>query len=873
MVTRIDFSRVVATCRQKLCPWTPRLRKQADRYGMCALVFLASLVLGAFGLPFVRQFPEWVHALFAHLHPMQRGAFIFALCAVFAVLHFKLFEPRWRHLRHWRRQPPLWFASLLGFAAVAGLDLVVGLSPGRYDAAAWEWLVYGAGSFGAVALWRWASDSPPLTPAGEQLASTRTPEPKDLDTTALLKWLESDKPSEHDYFGGQHVADRIADLLQSGVRSIGIAGRFGTGKSTIVNWVARKIERDAAQHSPRLVLSRHSCWGFRTSADALHAMLADALATVGREIDTFSVRSLPESYRQAFFSGHDAVDRASRLLFGQTDPLDQFRTLDDLLKSMDARLVFVVEDLDRNDSRTFDIQEVLGFLFQLKDFSQLAFILTGGLRATPSIDFSKLCDHIELMPDIDAEHSSSIIATLRLHCLGPKFPHKLSTSCDTDPWTPPLWSYLTVSAELKPPAALARLLRTPRVLRRALSRTLRAWEALVGEVEWDHLLALNALREGAPEAFSFLLHNRDRLRPTGSESDHDDTRESRVIELLVSEWRSIVNDVDWDPRAARELIDFLFPAAPYWFGETRIRDGGPQRGLGVARYWLRAVSEAIDPSDVRDQVVLEDLSDWIASPSAESALIRGMCSNGNYLSVVETVGRELFKGSPQRVLTLCENVFASILKRDGSNASDDSDGFVDVWAFAIKHIPRSSGNREWLERQLGDAARVSLEFVNALWQYCGVGEYSIIELADQPPVRRHIHGVLKQVLSEPGGDRILDVDRPLALHEVIYDASTIGERAFVGPVEWCELAPSLLKYVEDRSEAVSVALCGLISPAAQTRKSDVVVDLETVNAFFQHDAGRAVELLGSMSAVLRRRGVDWAVVVIDSLRSRWNAPC
>ncbi len=61
-----------------------------------------------------------------------------------------------------------------------------------------------------------------------------------------------------------------------------------------------------------------------------------------------------------------------------------------LLGNMKARLVFVVEDLDRKDSRTFDIQEVQAFLQQLKDFPNLAFVLTGGLSSSRRIDFAKL---------------------------------------------------------------------------------------------------------------------------------------------------------------------------------------------------------------------------------------------------------------------------------------------------------------------------------------------------------------------------------------------------------------------------------------------------------------------------------------------------
>lgn len=56
---------------------------------------------------------------------------------------------------------------------------------------------------------------------------------------------------------------------------------------------------------------------------------------------------------------------------------------------MNTRLVFVVEDLDRNDSRTFDIQKFKRSTKQLKDFPNLSFVLTGGLASSNRIRFRK----------------------------------------------------------------------------------------------------------------------------------------------------------------------------------------------------------------------------------------------------------------------------------------------------------------------------------------------------------------------------------------------------------------------------------------------------------------------------------------------------
>ena len=227
----------------------------------------------------------------------------------------------------------------------------------------------------------------------------------------MEEWLQSDAPADHDFLGNHAVSLRLKCLLESGTQSIGIIGPFGAGKTSIVRWLAELVNADSQAQKPRLLVSEHSCWKFESSASSIHAMLADAIAKVERLIDTFYVSSLPESYRQTFSSGGKWLDNISKLMFGQRDPIEQFGRLSALLGNMNARLVFVVEDLDRNDSRTFDIQEVQAFLQQLKDFPNLSFILTGGVSSSRKIDFAKLCDHIEYLKSIDHRLASGMVAT------------------------------------------------------------------------------------------------------------------------------------------------------------------------------------------------------------------------------------------------------------------------------------------------------------------------------------------------------------------------------------------------------------------------------------------------------------------------------
>lgn len=158
-------------------------------------------------------------------------------------------------------------------------------------------------------------------------------------------------------------------------------------------------------------------------------MLSSAVSKLSEEVDTFQIDSLPESFRQTFSAGGDWVETVSNLVLNNPDPMEQFSRLSELLKGIDGRIVFIVEDLDRNETRNFEIQEVLAFLERLKPFSNLSFILTGGLTSTQRIDYSKLCEHIEFLRTVPNRHSSALVKRLIQHCLDQSlFPHETLAS-------------------------------------------------------------------------------------------------------------------------------------------------------------------------------------------------------------------------------------------------------------------------------------------------------------------------------------------------------------------------------------------------------------------------------------------------------------
>lgn len=821
--------------------------------------FLLNLLIvvgvGTFLIPFFRANPKSVHDFASGLTAWQRVWLTFLLCLLVAHFLFKLFSPRLCHLLHVKRHPPTWLAWIAGLLVLAILDLSFGLSPSHYTATAWEWALYGLGSVSVVWIYRWLTA--PADPAVSKGAAPQTGKtPPTDDWKAVEEWLQSDAPADYDFLGNYAIALRLKNLLEHGTRSVGIVGPFGAGKTSIVKWLGEMVSTDTDHTKTRLVISEHSCWNFETSASSIHAMLADAIEKVEHLIDTFYVSSLPESYRQTFSSGGQWLDNLSKLLFGRQDPIDQFSRLSALLGSVNVRLVFVVEDLDRNDSRTFDIQEVQAFLQQLKDFPNLAFVLTGGVSSSRRIDFAKLCDHIEYLKSVDPRVASDMVQRVCERCFDTAvFPQEVIGEPDRQHVWNPLTSMLMHDLEeMSLPQAVASLLNTPRSLRHALGRTYTAWRELCGEIDWNHLLAVNVLRFAAPECFLFLVRRWDRLHsPPSSDPTFGRERLAQIRQGVANDWNQTIQNVEWNLSAARVIMEFILPATESWLADRSGRgsSGDAPQGVQYERYWRRAVNEAIDPQDVRDQVVIRDLRKWLENPSIDSELIVQLCKSERYSDVWEDLGGRFLADDPDRILLLCQHVLTRIRNEHGAAASHDSQGFVAVWRFANRRVPRRPENRAWLEARIMEAADTSIELVNGLWHYFGSpGRYSLLRPEDTDPVRQTEIRVLRErLVSADALERVLHPTYPYTFYQLVFDPGDHNPTSSGDITLWTWMAPVLLDALRRGNALVGVGVAGLVSARdSGSRREPHAVDLNVLNGLFVGGAGEVVDRLGQLAA-------------------------
>ncbi len=727
-----------------------------------------------------------------------------------------------------------------------------------FRAKGWEWILYGGGALGLVGWYtgffsefyrsfrKIAIDEPVDETNGVTLQNLENAPWEEVEA-----WLESDEPAQYDFLGHQAIAQRVSFHVSEGTRSIGIVAPYGAGKTSIVEWVKGRLKRHQVGGRKYFVCI-HSCWGFETSASAIHSMLASAISEVSAEIDTFQIDSLPENYQQMFSAGGDWAEKLSNLVLDKSNPMDQFSHLSKLLGEIGGRLVVVVEDLDRADTQGFEIQEVLAFLERLKAYSSFSFILTGGLNSSQRIDYAKLCDHIEYLRTIRTTQLSGLVERVRGRCLGSEvFRHaRLGEPAGNHQWSLTSGLMMRNYEEYSLPAAVALLLNTPRSLRHVLGRTYKAWCVLHGEIDFNHLLAVNVLRFGAPESFQFLIRRWDRLRSLPNRNAGSGPgRIDDIRNAIIEDWNCTIRNVDWNSTAALQVMESVLPATKYWLVDNASQEDSQigRQQVCEERYWIRAINEAIESDDVRDQEVIRDIRLWIESRSSEADLVRKLTESSKYSDVWTTFAATFFRRDRDNILLLCEQVIRRILSQNGPAATADFQGFIHTWRYALNRVDNPEANARWLRMRIEEAARVSLKMAHDIWYYYGSPDERFVRVDDMPTIRSHmLETVRASILDADSLIARLSVNSSVTLFHLIFDPGHREDAILADAQTWRWLAPMILDGVRRRDVAV-VANCGILLGRRRSVFDEVAVNSEILEQFFGDNAFEVIDILDSMT--------------------------
>lgn len=452
--------------------------------------------------------------------------------------------------------------------------------------------------------------------------------------------LGDDLPKENpddDRLGHALFAERIARVIIALTAPngyvIGLHGQWGSGKSTIMNFVLAYVRKHNEQHvddqvvhidfRPWIVSGHQDLivaffkvlseklgpkdgrlvrWG-KKAANWLSGTtdnLVDAAATVALTVD-------PSAGVASGFAGNLAKKGVKSLLDRfLDDPSLQaaYESLRGQLSRSGKRFIVTVDDIDRLENS--DVRSIMQMVKSIGRLPNVVYLLSydrdivwdamdqGSARAGPRYAEKIVQQEIELpKPSRNA----------LLSILDEEIAFLTSETPDTT-----RWSYLVRDG-------IRRWIRSPRDVVRLSNAVKFSWPALEGEIDPQDLLAMEGLRLFDSGAFAWVRDNRDFLFTEGRFLLSDDDQKVAVIDELK---RRIPADIQ---SQVLRVLSVLFPQAGKWlegrefsadeaFIEVTKRRGvGSQAGFDTY-FGMHPSSDAIPKAVINDLMSrLEEIDD------------------------------------------------------------------------------------------------------------------------------------------------------------------------------------------------------------------------------------------------------------------------
>ena len=425
-----------------------------------------------------------------------------------------------------------------------------------------------------------------------------------------------------------------------------LVGEVGSGKSSIRELVRNRLHQ-RAELQRHIVFCWVSLWPFESADAAVRGILRGLEGELRKITSTTSVRRAPSNYLRMIERFDRRLGILSDLISVEgTSPRDTLSGYDKLAALVGVQIVLWVEDVERfessADATVAKVAPIHALLHLLQQFEHITVVLASNSLAT-RIDLEKIARFVERIPRLETGTAWPIVSHFRHGCLDlskkmghldpvdPSIRKQLSTVDGDQSSLSFIEGMLGSASSLR--GGLLHLCRTPRVLKQALRAVLSIWDRLAGEIDFDDVLLMCAVRSATPGVFAAVEQHTDVLRDGPSKYRRDEQKDGSAFRTQLDK---IVGEDSADRRALDKILDFVF-------ARTRLsgfheRQSKPQ-GLDVhghCDYWARFLGVPVLEDFERDQPVLRAISDW-DSAGASTELVSLVSTPERSRAVVDFV--------------------------------------------------------------------------------------------------------------------------------------------------------------------------------------------------------------------------------------------
>lgn len=340
----------------------------------------------------------------------------------------------------------------------------------------------------------------------------------DGDLSRLYSDAALDELEDDELGYGQFAAD-IANTIHSDVPDeefvIGINGEWGSGKSTIVNFIEEELEEK--DDSPTIV--RFNPWWFSDDADLIEKYLSQLSANLPGDDGMEEVRDQIARFARTFsripgssfgISADKMADGAADII--ETDPIDINDLHEDIsenLKDYDDDIVVIIDDIDRLPPA--EIRHMFRVIKNIAAFPNITYVVaydepvvTEALEGYQGVSDGReyLEKIIQLPLDVPIPHEGALHQFLsdRLN----RILYQSDTVFEEDRWEG------AYHKGIKP------VIETPRDAIRLVNAVSTAIQGIESEVNFVDIVCLETIRLFAPSVYGKIRSNKGKFTDQNS---------------------------------------------------------------------------------------------------------------------------------------------------------------------------------------------------------------------------------------------------------------------------------------------------------------------------------------------------------------------
>jgi hypothetical protein len=438
-----------------------------------------------------------------------------------------------------------------------------------------------------------------------------------------------------------HIADTIALRTDPTSLVVGIYGRWGEGKTTVLNFIERRLG-----NSETVECVRFNPWLYQGESQLLLSFFETLATAIGRTLKTrkeetgkwlrtlgTALGTVSVGVGLANLSPGTALESLGESL-SSVDILEKRNLLEDLLAESGKRILIMIDDIDRLDNN--EIATVFKLVKLAADFTHTSYILafdqdvvTRALAKRYADSEDSGSSFLEKIVQVPLELPRADVAVLQSMTL--EAMTRVLTIAQIEMDDTDVSRFSTVFARY-----LAPHIGTPRMVKRIANAIEFAVPLVAGEVNVADLLLIEALRVLFPKVYKKLPSVKDAL--LGIAFDHQG---NTAVELVRGQLAPLFEGLDAAATmhvqgALRELfprIERLY--STYHYGREAIPGWRDSQRICAPDYFDRFFAYGIPIGDLADA----ELREFVDRLNAETEE-----------EVAEALGSLYDKSTPQRVI-------------------------------------------------------------------------------------------------------------------------------------------------------------------------------------------------------------------------------